>query len=60
MSIQAMEKSQEYHPGFVIGSDILITMVDITAMDHLVRINGVGVGHRHGYRKNGMGRNSLE
>ena len=54
-----MEKSKERHPGFAIEGDMLITMVGITAMDRLVRINGEGVGRPHGYRKNGKGLNSL-
>ena len=59
MSIQVMEKSQERHPGFAIEGDMLITMVGITAMDRLVRINGERVGRPHGYGKNGKGLNSL-
>jgi len=59
MSIQVMEKSKECHPGFAIGSVMLITMVGITVMDRLVRKNGEGVGIPHGYRKNGKGLNSL-
>jgi len=59
LSIQVMEKSQERHPGFAIEGDMLITMVGITAMDRLVRINGERVGRPHGYGKNGKGLNSL-
>jgi len=60
MSIQVMEKSQERHPGFAIEGDMLITMIGITAMDRLVRINGERVGRPHGYGKIGKGLNSLE
>jgi len=60
MSIQVMEKSNECHPGFAIGSVMLITMVGITVMDRLVRENGERVGRPHGYGKNGKGLNSLE
>ena len=60
MSIQAMEKSQEFHPGFAIEGNTLITMVGITVMDRLARINGERVGRPHGYRKNGKGLDSLE
>ena len=54
-----MEKSQEFHPGFAIEGDTLITMVGITVMDRLARINGERVGRPHGYRKNGEGLDSL-
>jgi hypothetical protein len=54
-----MEKSKEGHPGFVTESTVPITMGDIMVMDHLVRIDGVRVGHHRGYRRNGRGLNSL-
>ena len=55
-----MEKSRERRPGFAIEGDMLTTMGGITVMGRLVRINGEGVGHPHGYRKNGKGLDSLE
>ena len=59
-SIQVMEKIQECHPGFAIEGNTRITKAGITAMGHLVRINGERVGRPPGYRKNGKGLNSLQ
>jgi hypothetical protein len=54
--IQAMEKSQEYHPGFA-KEDAMRIIIDT---DPLAKINGEGVGLHPGYRKNGKGLNSLQ
>jgi hypothetical protein len=53
-----MKMSRERRPGFATESTMPITMGDITVMDHLVRIDGVRVGHHLGYRRNGGGLNS--
>jgi len=56
-----MEKSKERRHGDAIEGIMLVSLACVTDMDHsvILRIDGEGIGHLHGYRRNGEGLVSL-